>query len=67
MKLFFFFFWKKRYKFMWNKLAITMYTRLWVRAKIFCCDGNGTLYCYRKNAITKFKIFMVTYIKIETS
>jgi hypothetical protein len=30
-----------------------MCTRLWVRAKIFCCDRNGALskkwHCYRKN------------------
>jgi hypothetical protein len=23
-----------------NKLTIKVYTRLWVRAKIFCCDRN---------------------------
>jgi hypothetical protein len=40
-----------------------MYTRLWVGAKIFCCDTNGTfskkLHCYRKNSYG--------YKKIETS
>jgi hypothetical protein len=47
----------------WNQLAIKIYTRLWVRAKIFCCYRNGALseklHCYRK-------IVMVTK-KTETS
>jgi hypothetical protein len=37
-----------------------MYTRLWVRANIFCYDRNRALskklHCYRKNKIIKFKI-----------
>jgi hypothetical protein len=28
---------------MWNKLVIKMYTRLWVRAQIFCCERNEAL------------------------
>jgi hypothetical protein len=37
---------KKQYKLIfgiWNKLTIKVYTRQWVRAKIFCCDRNRAL------------------------
>jgi hypothetical protein len=27
----------------WNKLTMKVYTRPWVRAKIFCCDRNRAL------------------------
>jgi hypothetical protein len=27
----------------WNKLTIKVYTHLWVRAKIFCCDRKRAL------------------------
>jgi hypothetical protein len=47
-----------------KKFVVKMYTRLWVRAKIFCYDRNGAsskkLHCYRKNEIIKIKILMVT-------
>jgi hypothetical protein len=46
-----------------------MYTHLWVRAKIFYCDGNGALskklHYFRKNKYI-IKILMVTK-KIEIS
>jgi hypothetical protein len=41
-----------------------MYTRLWVKAKTFCCGTNEALpkklHCYRKKEIIKIKIRMVT-------
>jgi hypothetical protein len=44
------------------KLAVKIYTYLWVRAKIYCCDRKGALSkkIQRKNKVIKINILMVT-------